>query len=54
MNRANVGALRQRVNDIVQYLNSDEVIFPNSLILAIDSTVKFKNKRLMRCRLICR
>ena len=38
-------SVRQHVNDIVQYLDSDEVIFPNSLILAIDSRVKFKRSR---------
>jgi len=39
------GAVRQHISDIVQYLDSDEVIFPNSLILAIDSSVKFTKTR---------
>jgi DGQHR domain-containing protein len=37
--------VRQHVADIVDYLNTDEVIFPNSLILAIDSNVKFTKSR---------
>jgi len=37
--------VRRHVQDIVDYLNSDEVIFPNSLILAFSSRVKFTASR---------
>ncbi|MEZ4219003.1 MAG: DGQHR domain-containing protein DpdB [Myxococcota bacterium] len=37
--------VRRHVKDIVEYLNSDDVLFPNSLILALDSKVKFTKSR---------
>ncbi len=38
-------AVRHHINDIVQYLDSEEVVFPNSLILAISSDVSFTRSR---------
>lgn len=37
--------VRQHVQNIVEYLNSGEIIFPNSIILALSSSVKFKQSR---------
>lgn len=37
--------VKRHVDDIVEYLNSDEVLFPNSLILALSSRVKFTRSR---------
>lgn len=37
--------VRQHVQDIVDYLNSDKVIFPNAIIIALPSTVRFKESR---------
>jgi DGQHR domain-containing protein len=34
--------VKRHVQDIVQYLNSQDVLFPNSLILALSSTIKFR------------
>ena len=33
--------VKRHVQDIVDYLNSDQVLFPNSIILAVSSRVKF-------------
>jgi DGQHR domain-containing protein len=37
--------VRQHVQEIVDYLDSDEVIFPNPIIIALPSTVKFAASR---------
>jgi DGQHR domain-containing protein len=37
--------VKRHIQDIVNYLNSDNIIFPNSLILALSSEVKFKPAR---------
>lgn len=37
--------VRQHVQNIVDYLDSESVIFPNSIILALSSSVKFKQSR---------
>src|SRR5258708_16831294 len=37
--------VKRHIQDIVSYLNSDNIIFPNSLILALSSAVKFKAMR---------
>ena len=37
--------VRRHVQDIVDYLNQDEIIFPNSIILALSSRVKFQQSR---------
>jgi DGQHR domain-containing protein len=37
--------VRQHVQNIVDYLDSDSIIFPNSIILALSSTVRFKQSR---------
>ena len=37
--------VRRHVQDIVDYLNQDEIIFPNSIILALSSRVKFHQSR---------
>ncbi|MFL6450931.1 MAG: DGQHR domain-containing protein DpdB [Bryobacteraceae bacterium] len=37
--------VKRHVQDIVEYLNSDNVLFPNSLILALSSRVKFTASR---------
>jgi DGQHR domain-containing protein len=36
---------KQHVKQILQYLDSDEVLFPNGLILALPPTVRFKSSR---------
>jgi DGQHR domain-containing protein len=37
--------VKRHIQDIVNYLNSEDIIFPNSLILALSSDVKFKATR---------
>lgn len=37
--------VRQHIENIVEYLDSDSIIFPNSIILALSSNVKFKQSR---------
>lgn len=37
--------VRKHVQDIVDYLNEDSILFPNSVILALSSQVKFINSR---------
>lgn len=37
--------IRQHVQNIVEYLDSGDIIFPNSIILALSSSVKFKQSR---------
>jgi DGQHR domain-containing protein len=37
--------VRQHVQNIVEYLDSESIIFPNSIILALSSSVKFKQSR---------
>jgi len=37
--------VRKHVQNIVEYLDSDSIIFPNSIILALSSSVKFKQSR---------
>lgn len=37
--------VRQHVEDILEYLNGDDVLFPNSLILALNPTVRFRRSR---------
>jgi DGQHR domain-containing protein len=37
--------VRQHIQEIVEYLNSDEVIFPNPIILALSSRVRFTQSR---------
>lgn len=37
--------VRQHVEDILEYLNGDEVLFPNSIILALSSVVRFRRSR---------
>ena len=37
--------VRQHIQNIVEYLDSAEIIFPNSIILALSSSVKFKQSR---------
>lgn len=37
--------VKRHVQDITDYLNQDEIVFPNSIILAFSSTVKFKLSR---------
>ena len=37
--------VRRHVQDIVEYLNQDSIVFPNSIILALTSRVKFKQSR---------
>lgn len=37
--------VRQHIQEIVEYLNSDEVIFPNPIILALSSGVRFTQSR---------
>lgn len=36
---------RQHIKQILDYLDSDEVLFPNALILALPETVKFRSSR---------
>lgn len=53
MNRNEAGALigyqrpevRQHINEIVDYLDSGNVIFPNPIIIALPSTVRFVSSR---------
>ena len=37
--------VRKHIQDIVDYLNSDEVLFPNAIILALSSSVRFTRSR---------
>jgi DGQHR domain-containing protein len=37
--------VRAHVNEIVEYLDSDEVLFPNPIIMALPSTVRFVSSR---------
>ena len=37
--------VKKHVNDIVDYLNQEEIVFPNSIILALTSKVKFRQAR---------
>ena len=37
--------VKRHVQDIVTYLNCDEVLFPNSIILALSSVVRFVRSR---------
>jgi DGQHR domain-containing protein len=37
--------VRQHIQNIVEYLDSAEIIFPNSIILALSSSVKFRQSR---------
>jgi DGQHR domain-containing protein len=37
--------VKRHVQDIIDYLNAGEVLFPNSLILALSSTSRFKRSR---------
>jgi DGQHR domain-containing protein len=39
------GEVRQHVNEIEDYLNSGDIIFPNAIILAMSSEVVFKQSR---------
>ena len=38
-------AVKRHVKDIVDYLNSDKVIFPSSIILSLSSDVRFVRSR---------
>ncbi len=37
--------VKKHVNDILEYLNTDDVLFPNSILLAINDDVKFTKTR---------
>lgn len=37
--------VRQHVRNITEYLNSDDVLFPNAVVLALDSTSHFRARR---------
>lgn len=37
--------VKRHVEDIVEYLNQKEIVFPNSIILALSSRVKFRQSR---------
>ena len=37
--------VKKHINDIVEYLNQKEIVFPNSIILAMSSKVKFRQAR---------
>ena len=37
--------VRQHVNEIIDYLNGDDVLFPNPIIIALPSTVKWTSSR---------
>lgn len=37
--------VRRHIDDIVEYLNGDKVLFPNSIILALSSSIEFKRSR---------
>src|ERR1035438_2713405 len=37
--------VKRHVQDIVNYLNSDQVLFPNSIILAVSSRIRFISSR---------
>src|SRR5215471_9026445 len=37
--------VKRHILDIVEYLNSEDILFPNSLILAVSSKVRFRASR---------
>ena len=37
--------VKRHIEDIVDYLNQDDILFPNSIILALSSRVKFRQSR---------
>ena len=37
--------VKRHVEDIVDYLNQDDILFPNSIVLALSSRVKFRQSR---------
>src|ERR1700756_4925695 len=37
--------VKRHIQDIVEYLNSEDILFPNSLILALSSKVRFRASR---------
>lgn len=37
--------VKKHINDIVDYLNQEDILFPNSIILALSSKVKFRQAR---------
>lgn len=37
--------VKKHVNDILEYLNTNNVLFPNSILLAINGNVKFTKTR---------
>jgi DGQHR domain-containing protein len=37
--------VRRHVDEIVEYLDGDDVVFPNAIIIALPSTVRFKQSR---------
>ncbi len=37
--------VRRHIQEITEYLNSDTVVFPNSIILALQSTARFVRSR---------
>jgi len=39
------GEVKKHVNDILKYLNGDNILFPNSILLAINDEVKFTKVR---------
>src|ERR1043166_925458 len=38
-------AVRKHIRGIVEYLNGEKVLFPNSIILALSSSVRFMKSR---------
>lgn len=39
------GVVKRHIREIADYLNSDDVLFPNAIILALSSSVQFKKSR---------
>jgi len=39
------GEVRRHIQDIVAYLNSEDILFPNSLIIAFSSQVRFRTMK---------
>ena len=37
--------VKRHIDDIVEYLNQEDIVFPNSIILAFSSKVRFKQSR---------
>ena len=37
--------IQQHISGIISYLNQDDVLFPNAIILALDPSVEFKQSR---------